>query len=73
MGLGPRVIDWLLFLATEMKRRTTACGGSLLQARAAVRSFMTVGRGEDEGAHYRGAVACSLCDDSHSSRFGLAV
>jgi hypothetical protein len=30
-------------------------------------AFLTVGHGEDEGAHYRGAVACSLCDDSPSS------
>jgi hypothetical protein len=35
-------------------------------------AFLTVGCGEDEGAHYRGAVACSLCDDSPSSRFGPA-
>jgi hypothetical protein len=30
-------------------------------------AFVTVGRGEDEGAHYRGAVACSLCGGSPSS------
>jgi hypothetical protein len=35
-------------------------------------AFLTVGCGEDEGAHYRGVVACSLCDDSPSSRFGPA-
>jgi hypothetical protein len=29
-------------------------------------TFLTVGRGEDEGAHYRGAVAHSLCDGSPS-------
>jgi hypothetical protein len=33
---------------------------------------LTVGCGEDEGAHYHGAVACSLCDDSPSSCFGPA-
>jgi hypothetical protein len=35
-------------------------------------AFLTAGCGEDEGACYRGAVACSLCDDSPSSRFGPA-
>jgi hypothetical protein len=30
-------------------------------------AFLTVGRGKDEGAQYRGAVACSLCSGSPSS------
>jgi hypothetical protein len=39
-------------------------------------AFLTIGRGEDEGAHYRGAVACSLCGglpSSHSKTSGPAV
>jgi hypothetical protein len=35
-------------------------------------AFLTAGCGEDEGAHNRGAVACSLCGGSPSSRFGPA-
>jgi hypothetical protein len=39
-------------------------GSTLLVQRFA---FLTIGRGEDEGAHYHGAVACSLCGGSPSS------
>jgi hypothetical protein len=49
-------------------------GGSMLLVRRF--AFMIVGRGEDEGAHYRGAVACSLCGSSpssHSKTSGPAV
>jgi hypothetical protein len=35
-------------------------------------AFLTVGCGEDESVYNRRAVARSLCDDSPSSRFGLA-
>jgi hypothetical protein len=35
-------------------------------------AFLTVGCGKDKGALYCGVVACSLCDDSPSSRFGPA-
>jgi hypothetical protein len=31
VGLGHHVIDWLLSLAAEMKRRATASGGSLFK------------------------------------------
>jgi hypothetical protein len=69
-GPGPpcqRLDRWL------QRRRggALARGGSTLLVRWF--AFLTVGRSEDEGAHYRGAVACSLCVDSPSSRFGLAV
>jgi hypothetical protein len=40
-------------------------GGSTLLVRRF--AFLTVGRGEDEGGHYRGAVARSLCSGSPSS------
>jgi hypothetical protein len=49
-------------------------GGSTLLVRRF--TFLTIGRDEDEGAHYRGAVACSLCDgspSSHSKTSTLAV
>jgi hypothetical protein len=49
-------------------------GGSTLLVRRF--AFMTVGRGEDEGARYHGAVACSLCGglpSSHSKTSTLAV
>jgi hypothetical protein len=39
-------------------------------------AFLTVGRGEDEGANYSGAVACSLCGglpSSHSKTSALVV
>jgi hypothetical protein len=39
-------------------------------------AFMTIGRGEGEGAHYRRAVACSLCGglpSSHLTTSALAV
>jgi hypothetical protein len=40
-------------------------GGSTLLVRQF--AFLTIGRGEDEGAHYHGAVARSLCGGSPSS------
>ena len=40
-------------------------GGSTLLVRRF--AFLIVGRGEDEEVHYRGMVACSLCDSSPSS------
>jgi hypothetical protein len=69
-GPGPpcqRLDRWL------QRRRGDALprGGSTLLVRRF--AFLTVGHSEDEGAHYRGVVACSLCDDSPSSRFGPAV
>jgi hypothetical protein len=69
-GPGPpcqRLDRWL------QRRRGGALprGGSTLLVRWF--AFLTVGRSEDEGAHYREAVACSLCVDSPSSLFGPAV
>jgi hypothetical protein len=46
-------------------------GGNTLLVRRF--GFLTVGRGEGEGAQYRGAVACSLYDDSPSSRLRPAI
>jgi hypothetical protein len=49
-------------------------GGSMLLVRRF--AFLTVGRGEDEGANYSGAVACSLCGglpSSHSKTSALVV
>jgi hypothetical protein len=69
-GSGPpcqRLDHWL------QRRRGGALpwGGSMLLVRRF--AFLTVGRSEDKGAHYRVAVACSLCHDSPSSRLGPAV
>jgi hypothetical protein len=63
-GPGPpcqRLDRWL------QRRRggTLPQGGSTLLVRRF--AFMTIGPGEDKGAHYRGAVACSLCGGSPSS------
>jgi hypothetical protein len=58
-------------LVAAKTRGALSWGGSMILVRRF--AFLTVGRGEYEGAHYRGAVACSLYDDSPSSRFGPAV
>jgi hypothetical protein len=63
-GPGPpcqRLDRWL------RRRRGGALprGGNTLLGRQF--AFLTVGRGEDERAHYCRAVACSLCDGSPSS------
>jgi hypothetical protein len=45
-------------------------GSTLLVQRFA---FLIVGHGEDEGAHYPGALACSLCDSLPSSHSKTSV
>jgi hypothetical protein len=62
-GPGPpcqRLDRWLRRKRGGMLPR----GGSTLLVRWF--TFLIVGRGEDEGAHYRGVVACSLCGGSPS-------